>query len=290
MVSSEPGGPRRGTVYDDHGRKMRPMKRAISSQRAMFSMLVALILALAAVTTVVARSTVAPARSSAQESTAIPPVPRPVYIFAGACGQLQEVLWPLNSLVSPNGVDGGSKDSDRTEYSLTANVPLTISAMLAGNYAISIYESADHTDRVLTCGNVGGVPDAVGTLVIGLRNQGGSDITGIAVLAPSPAEPSMTFVSVYISGGALGNEIGTIGVEQPVIAVPGLTETAVAQAPDDDVDQGDDNGNGEIETPDDEGGEDHGDNSGPGGGEGGNDHGDSGGGGSDGGGDDGSDG
>ena len=180
-------------------------------------------------------------------------VPRPTYVYAGSCGNLNEVLWPLNSLISPNGTDGGSPDSDRTEYSFTANVPLTITAMLSGNYAINVAESAESPERVLTCGNVGGVPDSIGTLVIGLRGQAGSDITGIAVLAPSPSDPAMTFISVFVTGGALGDEVGTIGVEQPIVNVPG-EDTADDDQAADEIDDGDDNGNdGEDDQPDDNG-------------------------------------
>jgi hypothetical protein len=151
----------------------------------------------------------------------IPPVPRPIYIYAGECGDLREVLWPLNRLISPSGTVGGSDDADRTEYSFTANMPLTIERMLAGDYAINVHESDQNPDHVLTCGNIGGVPDSVGRLVVGLREQGDSGVSGIAVLSPSPSDPAMTFVSVFIAGPGLGDEIGTIGIDQPVGTDPG---------------------------------------------------------------------
>jgi hypothetical protein len=129
-----------------------------------------------------------------------------------------DVLWPLNNLISPDGDDGGSDDADRTEYSFTANVPLTVTQMLAGEYAINVHESGENFENSLSCGNIGGVPDGVGTLVIGLREQRRSGVTGIAVLSPSPADASMTFISVFISGQSLGNAIGTIGVTPPPVA------------------------------------------------------------------------
>ena len=145
------------------------------------------------------------------------PLPRPVYLNAGTCDDLGDIQWPLNPLTSPDGEKGGP-ETDRTEYSFTANVPLTISNMLASKYAIGVHESGEKIDNLIACGNVGGVPDSVGTLVVGLREQGGSGVTGIAVLSPSPADPAMTYISVFITGAGLGDEVGTIGVTPPPVA------------------------------------------------------------------------
>ncbi|HEX3302827.1 MAG TPA: hypothetical protein VHR64_08100 [Thermomicrobiales bacterium] len=203
-------------------------KRLVAYSRILLPLGLALMLAVVAVTTTLARSRVqsgSETKSAQDADGTIPPVPRPVRVYAGACGTLSDVVWPLNDLISPDGQDGGSKDADRTEYSFTANLPMTIAAMLSGSYAINVHESQDALDHSLTCGNVGGVPDAVGTLVIGLRNQDGTDVTGIAVLSPSPSDPGMTFVSVFISGGGLGDAVGTIGANPPVANNPPVDDT-----------------------------------------------------------------
>ena len=156
------------------------MERRTVFPPRMLPLCVALALVLLAVTTTAARSRIHPGsgQASFQESASeISPVPRPIFIYEGACGELGKVSWPLNNLISPDGVDGGWQDADRTEYSFTANVPLTIQAMMSGAFAINVHESAEHLDHVLSCGNIGGVPDLVGTLVIGLRGQGNADIT-----------------------------------------------------------------------------------------------------------------
>lgn len=267
-------------------------KRLVAYHRFLLPLGLALALAVVAVTSTVARSRVQTGSESSTDRSAdgtIPPVPRPLFVYGGACGTLNDVVWPLNDLVSPNGEDGGSQDSDRTEYSFTANLPMTIDAMLAGSYAINVHESQDNLDHSLSCGNVGGVPDAVGTLVIGLRNQDGTDITGIAVLSPSPSDPAMTFVSVFISGAGLGDAIGTIGVNPPVVDSPPVDDTppVVVNPPVVDntppVDDGDNGGDPGDDGVDDGqgGGDDHSgdsgdhsgedssqkDNSGPGGGD-----------------------
>jgi hypothetical protein len=130
--------------------------------------------------------------------------------------------------MSPEGEDGGSNDSDRTEYSFTANVPLTIDQMLAGDFAINVHESDESLDNSIACGNIGGVADAVGQLVVGIREEGGSDVTGIVVMSPSPANSTMTYVSAFITGVGLGDAIGTIGQEAPSAE---LTSAPVDGAP-----------------------------------------------------------
>jgi hypothetical protein len=159
----------------------------------------------------------------------LPPVPRPISIYAGECGDLGDVAWPLNDLSSPDGDAAGSDDYDRTEYSFTANVPLTIDALLAGPYAIDVHESADHPEVSLACANIGGVADSVGTLVVGLRLQAGIDVTGIAVLSPSPSDSSRTLISVFITGSALGHEHGTI--QPTATAAPGQPAPPIVDTP-----------------------------------------------------------
>jgi hypothetical protein len=111
---------------------------------------------------------------------------------------------------------------------------MTIDALLAGPFAINVHESADQPEKMLACGNVGGVPDSVGTLVVGLRTQGDLDVTGIAVLSPSPSDATRTLISVFITGSALGDETGTtLPDETPVGETPGpdIVETPVVGEP-----------------------------------------------------------
>ena len=147
---------------------------------------------------------------SAQTDDVVPPLPRPAYLYSGRCGELEAVAWPINSLVAPNGIARGSGAIDRAENSFTANVPISIDLMLSGSYAVNVHESGENVESVLSCGNIGGVTDGVGNLIIGLRQQRGSGVTGIAVLSPSPVDPAMTYISVFITGAALGDEVGTI--------------------------------------------------------------------------------
>lgn len=215
-------------------------------------------------------------------ATPVDPWPRPVNIIAGDCTAPGNVAWPLNALTSPDGTQAGSVDAYRTEYSFTSNVPLTITDLLAGGYAIQVQESAQAPQTVLACGNIGGVQDSIGQLVVGLRWQAGLDVTGIAVLSPSPSDATRTLVSVFISGASLGHETGTWteqtdtatqapGADTPVANTPIVDEpTEIVVYPTEDDHGGDD---------DDGGGDDNGGHGGDDGG--GDDNSGSGGGGSD---------
>jgi hypothetical protein len=182
------------------------------------------------------------------------PVPRPLYLYAGTCEDLGAIQWPLNSLTSPPGTRGGPDEAERTEYAFTANVPIAIPDMLRSSFALNVHAGEDQPVDSIACGNISGVADSVGTLVIGLRPVADSDITGIAVLSPSPSDPSMTYISVFITGELLGTETGTIGLDIPVgttdgdVNPPADTSDPVVDQPvdpgpppsDDDDDDGDD--------------------------------------------------
>ena len=194
------------------------MQRPTSFPRAILTICLVVAIALLAEWTALAEADrpgefLSGARSQSSES--LPPLPRPIFLYAGSCDDLGDIQWPLNYLMSPGGEEGGSSDSDRTEYSFTANVPLTIDLMLEGDFAINVHESNENLDNLIACGNIGGVADAVGQLVVGLREEGGSDVTGIVVMSPSPAVSTMTYVSAFITGVGLGDEIGTIGSAAP---------------------------------------------------------------------------
>lgn len=172
------------------------------------------------------------ARSESAEAS-IPQAPRPISIYSGQCSGLADVVWPLNALTSPDGTAAGVEDADRTEYSFTANVPLTIDSLLTGQYAINVLKSEDDPTTSIACGNVGGVPDSLGTLVLGLRVQGDWNVTGIAVLSPSPSDPTRTLISVFITGSDLGTWVGKVPPQETVVAPepqPGA-ETPVVEDP-----------------------------------------------------------
>ena len=140
------------------------------------------------------------ATPAAEEATPVAeaPVPRPVHIHTGDCAQLGEVVYPLTDLVAPVGVGGGQADEAAQAESSFSTVPVTLETLLAGDHAINAHLSADEIGTYIACGEIGGVLDVNGALIVGLRESSDSGFTGIAFLAPA-GDGVSTNVSVFIA-------------------------------------------------------------------------------------------
>jgi len=125
-------------------------------------------------------------------------VARPVHIHNGDCVNLGEVVAPLVDLTSPVGQPAGQADLATVAESSFTIVPITMDALLGSNYAINVHLSADQIGTYLACGEIGGVVNANGELVIGLREMTNSGYTGIAFLTPG-IDGASTNVSVFIA-------------------------------------------------------------------------------------------
>ena len=124
-------------------------------------------------------------------------VPRPIHIHSGSCDELGDVVAPLVDLTAPEGDRVGQRRADLAETSFT-NVPLPLDAILGADHAINAHLSAEEIGTYIACGNIGGVLDANGSLVIGLSEDSNSGYTGIAFLQPA-ADGVSTNVSVFIA-------------------------------------------------------------------------------------------
>ena len=162
-------------------------------------------LAFAAVTAIVSPATLAQDATPVAESAAqaappvdVVPVSRPVHIHAGNCTNLGEVIAPLNNLTFPVGDFVGQADvATRVENSFTT-VPLGLDAILGADHAINVHLSDAEIGTYLACGELGGVIDLNGSLIVGLREQNNSGYTGVAFLQPN-LDGVSTDVSVFIS-------------------------------------------------------------------------------------------
>jgi uncharacterized cupredoxin-like copper-binding protein len=152
-----------------------------------------------------------------------PLAPRPVHIHSGTCDALGDVVQPLTDLTAPEGDRvGQGRRADLAETSFT-NVPLTLDAILAEDHAINAHLSAEEIGTYIACGNIGGVLNDAGALVIGLREDSNSGYTGIAFLQPG-ADGASTNISVFIAptlGGGRGrdraaaDEVATLPAAEP---------------------------------------------------------------------------
>lgn len=129
---------------------------------------------------------------------AVVPISRPVHIHSGSCAELGEVVIPLTDLTAPVGEGAGQADAATRAESSFTTVPMTLDAILAANHAINAHLSAESIDTYLACGEIGGVIDVNGALIVGLREQNNAGFTGIAFLQPS-IDGVSTDVSVFIA-------------------------------------------------------------------------------------------
>lgn len=124
---------------------------------------------------------------------------RPVTVRAGGCGEdLDEVVALLSDLTPFDGDAVGQRSAVAAESSYT-NVPLTPEEIQAEDHVIDATVEVDDETSIV-CGEIGGPLSPNGTLIVGLREQGGSGFTGIAYLSPG-ADGSSTDISVFVADG-----------------------------------------------------------------------------------------
>jgi hypothetical protein len=140
------------------------------------------------------------AEEAAPEATPVAAVPiaRPVHIHSGDCVALGDVVVPLTDLTAPVGEGAGQADEATQAESSFTVVPMTLDAMLASDHAINVHLSAESIDTYIACGEIGGVVDINGALIVGLREQNNAGYTGIAFLQPN-IDGVSTDVSVFIA-------------------------------------------------------------------------------------------
>jgi len=123
---------------------------------------------------------------------------RPAHIHAGNCVELGDVVLPLTDLTAPVSEAVGQADTATPAESSFTSVPMTLDAILGADHAINVHLSAEQIDTYIACGELGGVVDATGALVVGLREESDSGYTGIAFLSAG-ADGASTDVSVFIA-------------------------------------------------------------------------------------------
>ena len=123
---------------------------------------------------------------------------RPAHIHSGNCVELGDVVVPLSDLTSPVSEGVGQADRATSAESSLTSVPMTLDAILGTDHAINVHLSAERIDTYIACGELGGIIDVTGALVVGLREESDSGYTGIAFLSPG-ADGASTDISVFIA-------------------------------------------------------------------------------------------
>ena len=176
---------------------------------------------------------------------------RPAHVHSGGCGARgpADIVAALTNLTEPEGERLGHADAATTESSFT-NVPVALDRLLAADHVVDVHLSEEEIGTVVACGEIGGTPTENGTLVVGLREQNGSGLTGIAFLFPSVTDPATTDVSVSIArdlAAPAGGEVGAGPAADLTVPAEATVETGATpgptRAPDDAV-SGDATGSG----------------------------------------------
>ncbi|MCC6790636.1 MAG: hypothetical protein IT336_03070 [Thermomicrobiales bacterium] len=145
--------------------------------------------------------TTLPTATATPSPTPTPIVGRPVHLHQGVCGAL-DPDWSigLTDLTTP--VAGAAEIVLATvaEASYTV-VDISLGELLDGDYAINAHPSREQMRPFVACGEIGGPIRADGSVVVGIREQNGSGLTGIAYLIPDPTDPDRTRISVFLAPG-----------------------------------------------------------------------------------------
>jgi hypothetical protein len=121
-------------------------------------------------------------------------------ITKGTCDSMEDWFYPLYPVVMAEGEPVGQSIAIEAETTYRT-VDLLLDTLIDEPHLIAVYETMDSSDPVVACGEIGGVNDGDGELVIGLREMNDSGFTGIARLAYNNEDAQKTDVAVYLAQG-----------------------------------------------------------------------------------------
>ena len=123
----------------------------------------------------------------------------PAHIHLGTCDALDpNPTFPLTDVALAPAASGDETDGATAipvERSVTT-VDATLEDLRSGGYAINIHQSAEDIGTYIACGNLSGVIDDSGALVVGLGELNNSGYSGVAILTE---QGKQTNVSVYLT-------------------------------------------------------------------------------------------
>lgn len=145
--------------------------------------------------------------------TAVPALP--AHIHEGTCDALGAIAYPLNDVTVPPAGDMVATPPARPAMmhaeevlSSVTVVDVSLTDLLAGQYAINIHRSAEDIQTYVACGEIAGIPrlhlrsDAPPGLVIPLRELNDSGYAGVAWLEPTA--DGKTRVTIFLASGLIG--------------------------------------------------------------------------------------
>jgi plastocyanin len=128
----------------------------------------------------------------------------PAHIHLGTCDALDpNPTFPLTDVALASGASGDESDGASAipvERSMTM-VDASLEDLRTGGYAINVHQSAEDIGTYIACGNLSGVVDDSGALVVGLGELNNSGYSGVAILTD---QGKQTNVSVYLTEALSG--------------------------------------------------------------------------------------
>jgi hypothetical protein len=121
-------------------------------------------------------------------------------VYRGTCDRLADHVGDLTPAIFGTGERRGSNQA-MPATSFFATIPMPIDDLLANGHVVA---ASGPEGGAVACGEIGGVRTDDGALLIGLRPEMESGVTGVAYLVPGE-EASQTDVSLLISGEPLAD-------------------------------------------------------------------------------------
>jgi hypothetical protein len=103
-------------------------------------------------------------------------------IYSGSCDQLGDLQADLPNIVDPQGCPVGQASAIEAATTSTT-VGISLDVLIDQEHAVVVLESNTPDADVIACGDIGGIDDVDGELVIGSRELDKSEFTGIAYFA-----------------------------------------------------------------------------------------------------------
>ncbi|MGI8483609.1 MAG: hypothetical protein ACR2OU_05045 [Thermomicrobiales bacterium] len=138
----------------------------------------------------------APANVPPAKSTSTGRIAR---IYAGSCwNALGSVTAELTPVTMAQGEPVGQASGVEAETS-HSTVNVLLDDIVDGPSAVAVFFSSDPNAGLAACGDIGGVNDHDGELVIGLREVNNSGHSGVARLAHNADDTSQTDVTIHLA-------------------------------------------------------------------------------------------
>ncbi len=133
-------------------------------------------------------------------------VDRPTaYLHEGLCTHSGDIVAPLTFPTLPSGTPLGASSATPAGAALSS-VPVSLDALLADDYSIHLIDG-----RTVSCGDIGGVLNDEGALIVGITGEDKAAPMGVAYLARDANNPAQTNVSLFVIGRALNTATQTEG-------------------------------------------------------------------------------